>query len=256
MKSTQQIRLTLLSLLLLSFMSSAAGGQGAIEIAAARSSATEGSPSAGATAADRARAAFAAHGGEKFRALKTITLKGVGTAVSPLSPDAVPAEITMISTEDRIRIDLAVPFGIIQLINDGKQFYNLVNGAEGSFGLAPPAKFGLRVLARYGQKGYTAVTLPDPDVERSFRITDPEGNATDFYLGPASSRVTRIAYKYNDLRQSWELGSFKEVEGVMVPHSVTIRLESKVGDYLISLQAVDVKLNQPVDNAAFIPQAK
>jgi hypothetical protein len=255
MKTALNIRFTLLSLLLLSFVSSSAGGQSAVGIAS-RGSASNGSTSAGATASDRARGAVAAHGGEKFRALKAITLRGVGSAVSPLFPDPVPAEITMISTDDRIRVDLSVPFGVIQLINDGKQFYNLVNGVEGTFGLAPPAKFGLRVLARYGQKGYTVDTLPDPDVDRAFRITDPEGNATDFYLDPASSRVTRIAYKYNNLAQSWELGSFKEIDGVMVPHSVTIRLESRVGDYLISFQAVDAKLNQSLDASAFLPQGK
>jgi hypothetical protein len=209
-----------------------------------------------ATAADLARAAVSDLGGGKFRDLKSIRLAGVASAVSPLNPNVQPAEFQLLSTDTGIRIDLTLSFGLIQMINDGQRFYNLVNGNATNFGIAPPGKFGLRVLAKYDQPGYKITPLPEPNTEPGFRITDPEGNATDFYVHKETGRVTRFLYKFGDFNQTWELDNFKAVEGVMVAHQINIRLATRQGDFQMLLRAADAKINQPVGDNAFAPKGR
>jgi hypothetical protein len=241
MTNTFKIRLTLLALLLVAPAFTPTSSKAAVSDLA--------------TAAGLAKAAVADLGGDKFRNLKSLRLAGVGLAVSPLNPNVVPAEIQFISTDVGIRIDLTLSFGRIQMINDGRRFYNLVNDNAGSFGIGPPSKFGLRVLAKYDQPGYKVTALPDQNKELGFRITDPEGNATDFYAQKATGRVTRFTYKYDGFDQTWELDNFKTVEGLKIPHIINIRLATKVGEFQIVIQAADVKINQPVSDNAFVPKA-
>jgi hypothetical protein len=209
-----------------------------------------------ATAADLARAAVSDLGGGKFRDLKSIRLAGVASALSPLNPNVQPAEFQLLSTNTGIRIDLTMSFGLIQMINDGQRFYNLVNGNAANFGIAPPGKFGLRVLAKYDQPGYKITPLPEHSKELGFRITDPENNATDFHVHKETGRVTRFIYKFSDFDQTWELDNFKAVEGVMVPHMINIRLATRQGDFQMLLRAADAKINQPVSDNAFAPKGR
>jgi uncharacterized protein DUF4292 len=221
--------------------------------AAASSSTREVKPAASKAALELARAAYGAQGGEKFRGLKSYSLSGIGFAISPMFPDPVPMQFTLVATNDRIRIDAEVAFGTIQLINDGKKFYNLVNGAPGSFGLAPPAKFGLNVLAKYDRPGYSVAVLTDQKQSPGFKITDSDGNATDFYVDSKTGRIVRSVYKFNDLSQEWEFADFKEIEGAFVPQNFVIKMEAKAGTYLLSFNASEAKINQPVSDDTFIP---
>jgi hypothetical protein len=242
MTNIRKIRLMILALLLIAPALMQTGSKASAE------------PTA--TAADLARAAVSDLGGGKFRDLKSIRLAGVASAVSPLNPNVQPAEFQLLSTDTGIRIDLTLSFGLIQMINDGQRFYNLVNGNAANFGIAPPGKFGLRVLAKYDQPGYTITPLPEQDKEHGFRIADPEGNATDFFVNKESRRVTRFIYKFGDFNQTWELDNFKAVEGVLVPHLINIRLATRQGDFQMLLRAADVKINQPVGENAFAPKGR
>ena len=224
-----------------------------VKTAAAVSSAKESHTTNAKAAGDLARATCALQGGDKFRNLKSYRLSGEGLAMSPIFPEPVPMQFTIVATSERIRINIEVSFGTIQLINDGKQFYNLVNGKSASFGIAPPSKFGLGVLARYDQPGYTVAALPDQTSASGFRISDAEGNSTDFYVDAKTGRITRSVYQFNSLNQEWEFTSFKEVEGVLVPQNFIIKMDSKAGPYSLAFNVDNVKLNQPVSDNTFIP---
>jgi len=213
----------------------------------------ETKPAASKSAVELARAAYTAQGGEKFRGLKSYSLSGAGIAISPMFSEPVPMQFRMVATNDRIRIDAEVSFGMIQLINDGKKFYNLVNGNPGSFGLAPPAKFGLNVLAKYDRPGYSVAALTDQKETPGFKITDSEGNTTDFYVDSKTGRIARSAYKFNNLGQEWEFTDFKQIEGVLVPQTFVLKMETKSGTYLLSFSAIEAKVNQPVSDNTFIP---
>lgn len=209
---------------------------------------------ADASPAEMARAVITAQGGDSFRNLKSLVLKGSGTAYSPLSTQAAPIDFILVSNDVGIRIEMKAPFGTIYLINDGQQFYTLFAGQRGTFGLAPPGKFGLGVLAHLDQQGRAISALPAKK-EPGFRVTDAESNATDFYIEPATGYITRYEYKYNDYVNSWEQKDFRKVDGVLIPHRLVMKLGSRVGDYYAEFKVKEVQVNTQVGGSTFVPPA-
>lgn len=206
-----------------------------------------------ASPADHARAALAAHGGDSFRNLKSLILKGSGLAFSPLSTQAAPIDFTIVYAGTRVRIDMKAPFGMIHLINDGEQFFTLFAGQRGTFGLAPPNQFGLNVLADYDKQGATITALPLNKDEVGFRIADADGRATDFYMNPSTGLISHYEYKYNNYVNSWEQKDYKKVEGVLIPHKLVMKLGSRVGDYYAEFKVKVVQINPNVSDSVFSP---
>ena len=120
--------------------------------------------------------------------------------------------------------------------------------------MPPASKFGLPVLAKYNQPGYTVSALPDKKKLRGFRIVDAEGNTTDFYLDPATARVMQYLTPYNGYMFGTENSKFAEVEGVLVPMSFTQRLEMQQGAFFAEYKVKEVKLNQPIGDDVFVMQ--
>src|SRR5881296_484077 len=58
-------------------------------------------------ALDLAKAAFAAHGGDKFRAVKTIVIKGSVDVTSPALPQAIPGGFSMAFAGDKYRVEIS-----------------------------------------------------------------------------------------------------------------------------------------------------
>ena len=202
---------------------------------------------------DFARTALAAHGGDSFRNLKSLILKGSGVAFSPLSTQAAPIDFTIVYTSTRVRIDMKAPFGMIHLINDGEQFFTLFAGQRGTFGLAPPNQFGLGVLADYDKQGATITALPLNKDEVGFRIADADGRATDFYMNPSTGLISHYEYKYNDYINSWDQKDYKKVEGLFIPHKLVMKLGSRVGDYYAEFKVKEVQINPNVSDSVFTP---
>lgn len=251
MKKTLSIANALLAALCL--LPAAAAAQ---EAAAAKSSPAAAVKDAGvnpaAPPAELARAAIAALGGDSFRNLKSLTLKGSGVAYSPLSTQAAPIDFIMVSNDVGVRLEMKAPFGTIYLINDGKEFYTLFAGQRGTFGVAPPSKFGLGVLAHLDQQGRTVGALP-AQKEPGFRVTDAQSNATDFYIEPATGHIIRYEYKYGDYVNSWEQRDFRKVNGVLIPHRIIMKLGSRVGDYYAEFKVKEVQVNPQVGESTFLP---
>jgi glyceraldehyde 3-phosphate dehydrogenase len=55
---------------------------------------------------------------------------------------------------------------------------------------ATPAEY--KELGKFDQPGYKVSALPDKKKLRGFRVIDPDGNTTDFYLDPANGRVMQF----------------------------------------------------------------
>jgi hypothetical protein len=118
--------------------------------------------------------------------------------------------------------------------------------------MPPASKFGLPVLAKFDQSGYTVSALPDKKKLRGFRIVDAEGNTTDFYIDPATGRVTQYLIPYNGFTFSTENSKFKEIDGVLVPVNFTQKLELMQQAYFAEYKVKDVKLNQPIGDDVFV----
>lgn len=203
---------------------------------------------ANSTPLELARAAFEAHGGDKFRALQNVVLMGSVDVYSTTLPTTLSGKFAMITAGERYRLEVQVPGApLIRQIYDGQQAYSSIPRAE----IPPPSKFGFYVLSYYDRPGYVVSALPDKKKQRAFRITDPEGNATDFYIDAATGRVMGCVYKYRNISFGEENKGFKEFDGLVVPSSISRKLELAGNAYYVELKAKDVKVNQTLDADVF-----
>jgi hypothetical protein len=206
---------------------------------------------ANSTPLELARAALAAQGGDKFKNLKSMMLFGSADLYAPNSAQSVPGKFVMVSAGDKVRIDVdASPIFKFKQVYDGQQSYSSIPGVT----MPPASKFGLPVLAKFDQPGYTVSAIPDKKKLRGFRVVDLDGNTTDFYLDASNARVMMYMIPYNGLMFGTENSKFKEVDGVLIPFNFTQRLETPQGAFFAEYKVKDAKLNQPIADDVFVMQ--
>jgi hypothetical protein len=197
---------------------------------------------------DLAKAALAAQGGEKFKALKSMVLRGSVDLFAPNSTQSIPGGFIWVVAGDKVRVEVdARPAVAFKQIYDGERSYSSLPGVE----LPPASKFGLALLAKYDQPGYTVTALPDKKKQRGFRISDADGNTTDFYLDSSNGRVMSFLIPYGGYTFGTENKKFKEIDGVLVPVSFTQRLEMAAGAFFAAYSVKDVKLNTALGDDVF-----
>ncbi|MBC8031007.1 MAG: hypothetical protein H7Z16_12915 [Pyrinomonadaceae bacterium] len=197
---------------------------------------------------DLARAALAAQGGEKLKAVKNMILRGSVDLYPPNSTQAIPGGFVIVTAGDKLRSEVdARPAISFKQIYDGQQSYSSLPGVD----LPPLTKFGMNLLMRYDQVGYTVSAIPDKKKLRGFRISDAAGNVTDFYLDATTGRVMSFSIPYSGYTFATEIKKFKEVDGVLVPVNFTQRLEMPQGAFFADYSVKDVKLNTPMGDDVF-----
>lgn len=239
--------LSLVSLLLLSSLIASAQ-DGAKNGTAAAPAGAAPSISATTSPADLAKAALVGMGGDKFKNLTSMVLIGSVELYAPNSTQSIPGKFVMVTAGDKMRIDIdARPAVSFKNVYNGQQSYSSMPGVS----LPPMSKFGLTVLAKFDQPGYTVTALPDKKKQRAFKITDSEGNATEFYIDPVTGKVMTFLIPFNGYTFGTEIKKTKDVDGVVVPYSFTQRLEMPQGAFFAEYNVKDVKLNQPVGDDVF-----
>ena len=249
-----------LSLLLLVFATATAFAQtAATSTAPANNGNSASNPSAipaapainaDSTPVELARAALAAQGGDKFKNLKNIWISGDVNLYAPNSSFPQPGKFSLVTAGAKMRLDVDSPAFKFKQIFDGQQSYSSMPGVQ-----TPPAdKFGLYVLAKYDQPGYTVSALANQKKLRAFRIVDPDGNTTDFYIDPVNARVIKYVSPYMGYTFGTENSKFKEIEGVLIPFNFTQRLEMSMGAFFADYKVKDVKLNHPLSDDVFVIQ--
>lgn len=204
---------------------------------------------ANSTPKELAAAALAAQGGDKFKKVKSMMLYGSANLYAPNSSQSLPGKFVMVTAGEKVRIDIdASPVFKFKQVYDGQQSFTSMPGVS----MPPASKFGLPVLAKYDQPGYTVSALANEKKLRGFRIVDGEGNTTDFYIDPATARVMKYLTPYNGYTFGTENSKFSEVDGVLIPMSFTQRLEMPQGAFFAEYKVKDVKLNQPIGDDVFV----
>ncbi|HEX7295787.1 MAG TPA: hypothetical protein VF251_08555 [Pyrinomonadaceae bacterium] len=200
------------------------------------------------TPTDLAKAALTAMGGDKFRNLQNMLLRGSVNLYAPNSIQSVPGGFSIVTAGDKLRMEIdARPMIVFKQIYNGQQSYSSMPGVE----LPPPTRFGWGVLVKYDQPGYKVTAIADKKKQRGFRIEDPEGYATDFYIDPANGRVMSFLLSYNNYTFGTENKKFKEVDGVLVPFSFSQRFEMPQGAFFAEYSVKEAKLNQSLGDDAF-----
>ena len=94
---------------------------------------------------DLARAAFAAQGGEKFRSVQNMILRGSVQLYPPNSVQSIPGSFSLVTAGPKLRMESdARPAIVFKQIYDGQQSYSSMPNVE----MPPLTKFGLGALAR------------------------------------------------------------------------------------------------------------
>lgn len=199
---------------------------------------------------DLARAAFVAEGGESFRNMKSLVISGSLDLYGPNSSFALPGKFYVVTSGVRsrreIRADPPAP-PLIRLIYDGHNAYSNMPG----FSPPPVNKFGMYMLSKFDQPGYTVTALPDKKKQRAFRITDAEGNATDFYLETATGRIVNFSFSFDGLTFGTDRKKLTVVDGVLVSYNYTEALDTPRGTFFVEYKVKEAKVNQPVDDDVF-----
>src|SRR5215210_7569885 len=138
------------------------------------------------TPLELAKAAFTAQGGEKFRNVQNLMLRGSVSLYPPNSPQSIPGAFSIVTANDKLRMEIdARPIIVFKQIYDGQQSYSSMPGVE----VPPLSKFGLSVLSMYDKPDYKITAIANKKKLRGFRIADPEGYTTDFYIDATTGRV-------------------------------------------------------------------
>jgi hypothetical protein len=177
-----------------------------------------------------------------------MVLRGSVDLYAPNSTQSIPGGFVWVIAGDKVRLEIdARPAVSFKQIYDGQRSYSSLPGVE----VPPASKFGLPVLARYDQPGYTVTAIADKKKLRGFRIADADGNTTDFYIDATTARVMTFLIPYNGYTFGTETKKYKEIEGVLVPFEFTQRLEMPQGAFFAEYKVKDVKLNNPIGDDVF-----
>lgn len=197
---------------------------------------------------DLAKAAFMAQGGDKFRTVKNMILRGSVQLYAPNSIQSIPGSFSIVTAGDKLRMEIdARPAVVFKQIYDGQNSYSSMPGVE----VPPLTKFGMGALSRYDQPGYKISAIADKKKQRGFRIVDPDGFTTDFYIDGSSGRVMSFLIYYQGFTFGTDNSKFKEIEGVLVPWNFSQRFEMPQGAFFAEYTVKEVKLNQTLGEDAF-----
>lgn len=207
---------------------------------------------ASSTPADLAKAAIQAQGGEKFKSVQNMMLRGSVQLYAPNSVQSIPGSFSITTAGHKLRMELdGRPLVVFTQIYDGQNSHSSMPGIE----VPPLNRYGLNALTRYDQPGYKLTALPDKKKQRSFRLEDPDGYTTDFFIDSSTGRVMSMLMYYQGYTFGTEHSKFKEVDGVLVPFSFSQRFETPRGAYFAEYNVKEVKFNQTLGDDVFaIPQ--
>ena len=201
------------------------------------------------TPTDLARATFLAQGGDKFRSVQNMILRGSVQLYPPNSVQSIPGSFSIVTSGDKLRMEIdARPAIVFKQIFDGQNSFSSMPNVQ----LPPLTKFGLGALSRYDQPGYKITAIADKKKQRGFRIEDPEGYTTDYYIDATNGRLMSFLMYYQGYTFGTENNKFKEIEGVLVPFNFSQRFEMPQGAFFAEYSVKEAKLNQTLAADAFV----
>jgi len=208
---------------------------------------------ANAAALELAKAAFAAHGGEKLHAVKTLVVRGSVDVTSAVFPQAIPGGFSMVFAGDKYRVELANPVQSFKQTFDGVETRtNIQGGVE----LPPLTRLGFPLLQRMGDTGFVVSSLPATAKKKlGFRMTAPDGFFTDFYVDEKTKQVKGYESQYENggriVTTSVEIEKYRTVEGVIVPEKYSQRFD--LGQLVVygDCKSKEILVNSPIADDVF-----
>lgn len=183
------------------------------------------SKAANATAAELAKQTLAAHGGNKFRSVKTMVIRGSVDLTSSAFNQAIAGAFSMAFAGDKYRLEIANPVQSFKQTFDGSETRTSV---PTGFSLPPVNRLGFPLLQRLGDEGFVVSSLPDSK-KSGFRITAPDGYFTDYYVDEKTMQIKSFEAMYEFsgrmFTTSVEVTKYRDVQGVIIPEKYSQRFD-------------------------------
>lgn len=198
-----------------------------------------------------AKETFKAHGGEKFKNMKTLSILGdVDVTVSSFN-QALPATFATIFSGEKYRLEINSQMANFKQIFDGE---NTMTVPKTGFNLPPVNRLGAPLLQRLGDKGYVVTNLLDKKKE-GFRITAPDGYYSDFFVDKKTKRIKGYESKYlvdnREVSTLVEINKLEDKDGIIIPTKYAQRFEFGQMTVYAEFKAKEVKINEEVSDKVF-----
>ncbi|HEV7701051.1 MAG TPA: hypothetical protein VGO43_12540 [Pyrinomonadaceae bacterium] len=204
-----------------------------------------------AVALELAKNAVVAHGGDKFKQMKSVVLKG--TVDVNVGNQIQTGSFSTAISGNMYYFEISLPTQAVKQIFNGEQLYASVP----QFMIPPPTSVGFEVLARVGDAGYLVTKHGDDKKKgKGFRITTPDGFYTDFTVDEKSGQINGFQSSFLlpseiTVTTSAEMSSFQTVDGVLLPKKYSQRFDFGAMMAYATFQIKDTKVNPPIDATAF-----
>jgi hypothetical protein len=202
-------------------------------------------------AVELSKAALAAHGGDKLKAVKTLIIRGSADITMSSFNQAIPAGFSTVIAGERYRLDIQSQFQSMKQVYDGKETFSSIPG----FSLPPVTSLGFPLLPKIGDAGYVVSSLPDRTKKRGFRMTSPDGFYTDFFLDEKTNQVKGYESKYEingrTVTTSVEIDKYRVVDGIIVPEKYAQRFDLGQMTAYANFKAKEILINSPVADDVF-----
>ncbi len=204
------------------------------------------------TPMELAKAALAAHGGDKLKNMKTLIVRGT-SEVSGSPTQTLSGTFAMIFSGEKYRFDLtALPVLTFRQVYDGEQTNSSLRGIM----LPPLNRMGLPLLPKIEEKGFVVAVLPEKFKKKmGFRITSPEGYYTDFVIDEKTNLIKdyESSYVYGEttVTTSVAIDKYKEINGIFINENFSQRLEMGQITSYASFKAKEILIDNPVADDVF-----
>jgi len=205
------------------------------------------------TPLELAKATLAAHGGDKFKNMKTLDIRGSVDVTTTQFPQTIPATFVTIYAGDKYRLEIQNPFQPLKQVYDGQQTSSSING----FTFPPINRLGLPLLQKLGDKDFTVSALPEKlKKKKGFRLTSPEGFYTDFFVDDKTGQIKGYESSYDingrEVTTSVEIDKFRTVEGVVIPERYSQRFDLGQITAYADFKAKEILVNSVIKDEIFL----
>jgi hypothetical protein len=207
------------------------------------------------TPAEAAKAALAAHGGDKFKKLTALVLKG--SVDLNVSNQIMPGAFSSALSGNKYYFEITTPLQSFKQVSDGQQTFSSLPGIM----LPPFNSIGFAVVARVGDPGYVVSEYAAGKKKgRGFRIMAPDGFYTDFQVDEKTGQIKGFesAFELDSGRVITTSAVIEEVmtvEGVAVPKKYSQRYDMGGFTAYANFKVKEVLVNpQMAENAFAIPK--
>lgn len=203
---------------------------------------------------DLANATLKAHGGDKLKNMKSLTVIGSVDITPSNFPQAIPATFVTIFAGEKYRFELNNPFQPVKQVFDGNETYSNV---QTGFSLPPINRLGFPLIPKIGDKDFVISALADDkEAKKGFRITSPEGYYTDFFVDKKTGQIKKYESSYtingNSATTSVEIDKFREVDGVLVPEKYAQRFDMGQLTIYAVFKAKEIVVNKELADDIFV----